>query len=89
MKPGKHTAALNTILSDDEGYYHLQKGDIIREGDEVDACADSWRDLAKWVPVHPDSVGQPAPDPAYVAHPTYRRRTVLANPEPTGAKRPI
>lgn len=53
-------------------YYYLKKGDIIREGDEVDGCNDPWRDDPKWKPA--TNVGEPAPDPACPAHRIYRRR---------------
>lgn len=52
-------------------YRLLEKGEIIQEGDEVDACNDGWRDAPKWVPAL--SIGQPAPDPAYPSHRIYRR----------------
>lgn len=57
-----------------DGYYYLQAGDMIREGDEYDACNDPWRDDPVWKPVHPQSVGRKASDPAYVAHTIYRRK---------------
>lgn len=59
-------------------YRHLQKGEIIRAGDETDRCGDPWRDPPKWEPVHPDNIGEAAPDPAYVAHRIFRRP--LVNP---------
>ena len=57
-----------------DGYYYLQAGDLIREGDEYDGCNDPWRDDPVWKPVHPQSVGRKASDPAYVAHTVYRRK---------------
>jgi hypothetical protein len=51
----------------------LAKGDTIKLGDESDASADGWRDEPKWIPVHPDMVGEQAPDPAYPSHRQYRR----------------
>ena len=55
-------------------YRHLEKGEVIQEGDEIDRCADPWRDDPKWEPVHPKNVGEQAPDPAFPAHRQYRRR---------------
>ena len=53
-------------------YYYLKKDEVIKKGDEVDACGDAWRDDPVWVPaVH--TVGQRAPDPQYVSHRQYRR----------------
>lgn len=54
-------------------YRRLEHGEIIREGDEIDACANAWHDEAKWVPVK-SGFGEPAPDPQYVSHRQYRRR---------------
>jgi len=56
----------------DEKYRFLKHGEMIREGDEVDACADPWRDNARWGPTK--DVGQLAPDPKYPAHRIYRRK---------------
>ena len=53
-------------------YYYLKKGDIIKKGDEVDACNNPWHDNAKWVKA--TCIGEQAPDPQYVAHRQYRRR---------------
>ena len=55
-----------------EKYYYLKKGDIIQEGDEVDMCADGWRDEPKWVKAI--SIGERAPDPSYPSHRIYRRK---------------
>lgn len=54
-------------------YRRLEKGEIIQAGDEIDRCADAWRDEPKWEPVHPSNIGEPAPDPQYPAHRQYRR----------------
>ena len=54
-------------------YRRLGKGEIIQSGDEIDGCADGWRDGPVWEPVHPDSIGGAAPDPQYPAHRQYRR----------------
>ncbi len=55
-------------------YRRLEKGEIIQAGDEIDRCADAWRDYPKWEQVHPADVGSPAPDPQYPAHRQYRRK---------------
>lgn len=55
------------------GYYYLEKGDIIKEGDEVDACRDGWRDDPIWEKVK-HRIGCPAPDPQYPAHSVFRRK---------------
>lgn len=52
-------------------YRRLEKGEIIQEGDEWDACRDPWRDAADWQPA--TCIGDPAPDPQFVAHRQYRR----------------
>lgn len=57
----------------DKRYRQLKAGEIIQEGDEVDACVDNRRDDAKWVPVK-HRIGEPAPDPRFPAHSIYRRR---------------
>lgn len=54
-------------------YRHLGKGETIQEGDETDRCNDPWRDDAKWEPVHPSSIGEAAPDPAFPSHRIFRR----------------
>lgn len=51
----------------------LEKGEIIQAGDEIDRCANPWHDWPIWEPVHPENIGQRAPDPQYVAHRQYRR----------------
>jgi hypothetical protein len=55
----------------DERYRMLKKGEIVQEGDEVDACADGWRDGPVWEPAR--RIGIPAPDPQYPSHRVYRR----------------
>lgn len=55
------------------GYRRLDKGEVIQSGDEIDRCADAWRDDPKWEPVHPDNIGDVAPDPQYPSHRQYRR----------------
>lgn len=55
-------------------YRRLEKGELIQEGDEIDRCADAWRDWPKWEPVHPADIGWPPPDPQYPAHRQYRRK---------------
>lgn len=51
-------------------YRALKKGEIIQEGDEVDASI-GWNEMPRWVPAN--NIGQPAPDPLYLAHRQYRR----------------
>lgn len=53
-------------------YRRLEKDEIIQEGDEVDNCANPWKDDAKWVPA--TCIGERAPDPQYPAHRQYRRK---------------
>ena len=53
-------------------YYYLKKGETIKEGDEVECSNDPWRDKAEWRPAK--CIGEPAPDPQYVAHRQYRRK---------------
>jgi hypothetical protein len=57
-------------------YRRLKKGEIIREGDEIDTCNDAWRDDPVWEKVT-TCIGEPAPDPQYVAHRQYRRLEVI------------
>lgn len=54
-------------------YRRLKKGEVIQDGDEIDRCADPWRDDAVWEPVNPANIGDAAPDPQYPAHRQYRR----------------
>ena len=54
-------------------YYYLKKGDIIKGGDEIDACNDAWRDEPKWKKAK-TCIGEPAPDPQYISHRNYRRK---------------
>ena len=54
-------------------YRRLGKGEIIQSGDEIDRCADGWRDDPVWEPVDPYSIGTAAPDPQCPAHRQYRR----------------
>ena len=55
------------------GYRRLKEGEIIREGDEVDACRDGWRDAAVWRKVK-NTVGRKAPNPIFPSHSQYRRK---------------
>ena len=57
----------------DYPYRHLEKGEIIQEGDEIDRCSDPWRDEPIWEPA--GNIGEPAPDPYYPSHRQYRRPT--------------
>ena len=52
-------------------YRRLEKDEIIQEGDEVDSCADAWRNVPVWGPA--GNIGEPAPDPQYPSHRQYRR----------------
>lgn len=54
-------------------YRMLEEGEIIQEGDEVEASAGWNSKEAKWVPAG-ITVGKPAPNPNYPAHRIYRRR---------------
>lgn len=56
----------------DPRYRMLEDGEIVQAGDEVDACRDGWRDEPKWEPAI-NSVGHPAPNPAYPSHRRFRR----------------
>lgn len=55
-------------------YYYLKAGEIIEDGDEVE-MSNTIHDPALWVPVG-NTVGQAAPDPAYVSHRKYRRLVI-------------
>lgn len=57
-----------------DGYYYLQKGDIIQPGDESDNVNDGWRDDPRWKEYTGPRIGRPAPDPTYPAHTLFRRR---------------
>ena len=57
-----------------DGYYYLQDGDLVRDGDEYDACADAWKDWPDWKPVLQTMIGGRAPDPQYIAHTKFRRQ---------------
>jgi hypothetical protein len=59
-------------MNEKPAYRRLAKGEIIQEGDEVDACRDPWRDDPVWVPAK--NVGEAAVDPAFPAHRIYRRK---------------
>lgn len=52
-------------------YRYLKAGEIIEDGDEVE-MSNTIQDPATWVPAA-NTVGQEAPDPAYVSHRKYRR----------------
>lgn len=55
-----------------DGYRILESGEIVKPGDEVDACFDGWRDETKWVLAL--KIGIPAPDPKHISHRRYRRK---------------
>jgi len=54
-------------------YRQLKKGELIQEGDEIDASVDGWRDEAKWIKAK-YTRGTEAPDPCFPAHRLYRRK---------------
>jgi len=51
-------------------YRILQAGEIIRQGDEVDAST-GWNDAPIWKPTK--CIGEPVPSQEYLAHRSYRR----------------
>ena len=53
-------------------YRMLNEGETIQDGDEVDVCADGWRDPPDWQPSK-HCIGEPAPNPNYPSHRVYRR----------------
>ena len=53
-------------------YRILRNGELIQDGDEVDASRGPCDD-AKWMPVGERMIGKPAPDPRYPSHRIYRR----------------
>ena len=59
----------------EQEYRRLEYGEIIRNGDEIDACNDGWRDDPKWIPVT-TCIGQTAPNPIYPSHRQYRRKII-------------
>ena len=56
------------------GYYYLEKGDIIKPGDEFDNINDGWRDMPNWTTYTGPRIGHPAPDPQYISHTQFRRK---------------
>jgi len=52
-------------------YRILREGEVIQKDDEVDVCADGWRDEPKWIKA--SCIGQKAPNPNYPSHRIYRR----------------
>lgn len=60
-------------VEDMDKYRRLQKGEIICEGDEIDACRDGWRDWPIWKKVT-SCIGEQVPDPKYPSHRQYRRK---------------
>lgn len=53
-------------------YRRLEKGEIIKKGDQVNACEQYWKDNPKWIEVS-FQVGEVTPDPAWPANRQYRR----------------
>jgi len=62
-------------------YTMLKEGEIIRAGDEYDACVDGWRDPVDWQPIPTHMIGRPASDPNYPAHTIYRRLKAIGESE--------
>ena len=54
-------------------YRILKHKEVIKLGDEVDACRDGWRDDAKWIPVPKHMIGREACNPIFISHSRYRR----------------
>jgi len=52
-------------------HHYLTAGEIVQEGDEVDACYNPMTDDPVWKRAL--CIGQPAPDPQFPAHRVYRR----------------
>ena len=52
-------------------YYYLKKGEIIKEGDEVEV-SNGWNTPDRWIK-SVNCIGGKTPDPQYLAHRTYRR----------------
>lgn len=61
-------------------YRRLEKGEIIQCGDQIDRCANPWKDEAKWEPA--GNIGEPAPDPQYPSHRQYRRPVMPSGYDP-------
>lgn len=59
-----------------DGYYYLQKGDIIKDGDEYGDWigVNPFRGKTVWKPVPPHMIGKEVSDPRYIAHTEYRRK---------------
>lgn len=53
-----------------EKYYYLKKGEIIKDGDEVE-ISNGFHSAPKWVKTN--CIGQSAPDPQFESHRKYRR----------------
>lgn len=60
-----------------EKYYYLKKGETIQEGDECGTMQKYNDDDYTWT-TETRCVGEPAPDPKYMAHRKYRR--LITNP---------
>lgn len=52
-------------------FRRLEKGETIQDGDQIDRCANPWKDDPRWEPA--GNIGEQAPDPAFPAHRQYRR----------------
>lgn len=78
MAPEKESEAARQYALKENEYYYLKEGETIQEGDEVEMSA-KWNDPPLWVPAA-NTVGQKAPDPAYISHRKYRRLIPCATP---------
>ena len=68
---------------DIKNYRRLKKGEIIREGDLADLCANPWHDDADWQ-LAKATIGRPASDPQNPAHTIYMRRKDPTGHDPVG-----
>ena len=56
-----------------KGYRFLEKGEIVKIGDEIDTSKDS-SPVSEWTPVIEG--GDIVPDPMFIAHRVYRRKSI-------------
>ena len=54
-------------------YRSLEHDEVIKSGDEYDACVDGWRDPAIWKPVQDRFIGTKTRYPEHPSHTNYRR----------------
>ena len=62
------------MTDESDNYRRLEKGEVVQEGDEFDACADGYKDFPIWEKVANISIGRKAPDPQYISHSQFRRK---------------